>query len=77
MPTTIEILYDKVQTTRYPSRPLYRKALKDHIKGLTDIQFLAQIVQIQDDYVLKYLWSVGLRSKQQEIVAQRSRELAQ
>lgn len=75
MPPPIQQLAERLIEERGLEYMMTYKALKLHIKSLSDIQFLAEMTRIDNPKVISCLYSVGLSLRQQEMAMARWKEL--
>ena len=71
----IQIIAEKLAEARAMEYALQYNVLKEHIKSLSDDEFLAQMVRVDNPHIFRYLWSIGLTYRQQIITAKRWEEL--
>ena len=77
MTNKIQALAEILFTSRQNEKQIRRKALKQLIDGMTDAEFLTQMVKVDNPNIFSQLWSIGLNGRKQEIAIQRMKELEQ
>lgn len=71
----VEILVNKMREARGYNYTLAYSALKEHLKSLDDVSFLAEIVRVEDFTIFRYLLSAGIPYKWAQVIAKRAEEL--
>lgn len=77
MKPPIQILCEKLRDSRGYAYNLQYYALKEHLKGLTDVEFLSEMLRVDNPDIFRYLQSVGLPYGWQQIAAKRAKELTE
>ncbi len=73
---TMQMLAEKVMEASGLDYRLYRKALRAYVHSLLDDDFEEEVSRITNPKIQGVLWSIGLNSYQQEVIAKRMEELA-
>jgi len=73
----VQILGEKLMEARGLDYSLAYEALKEHLRGLSDMEFLDEMVKVTEPDIFKYLWSVGLSFRQMQLARQRWEELTE
>lgn len=75
MPPPIQILAERLMLEEGLTYRLQYKALKEYIKRLSDVDFLAEMSRVDNPLIFNEMWSIGLSARQQEIALMRWEEL--
>lgn len=75
MPTPLQTLAEKMATARGLDYQVAKEALADYAKGLSDSAFLYAMTRVDNPDIFRYMWSVGLSFKKQQMAVQRWKEL--
>ena len=74
---TIQILAEKLIAARGLNYARAYNALKFHLSGLDDLSFLAEMAEVENPDIFRYLWSVGMSLRWQQIATKRWEELTE
>ena len=75
MPPTIQILAEKLVTSRGVDYFYATEALRGYLARLTDIGFAREVDRIDNSAIIRYLWAMGLSRGRQSIAALKYKEL--
>lgn len=75
MPTPIQELAEKMEEARGLDYQVAQQALRDYAQGLSDTAFLYAMTRVDNPNIFRYLWSIGLSYKKQQIAIMRWKEL--
>lgn len=77
MPPPIQILAERLAEARGLEYRLQYKALKEHLKRMPDVDFLAEMSRVDNRDIFRHLWAVGLTRRQQQMATMRWKELTE
>ena len=77
MPPTIQILAEKLVTSRGVDYYIATEALRGYLAKLTDIEFSKEVDRIDNPDIIRYLWAMGLSRGRQSIAALKYKELTE
>jgi len=77
MAPTIQILAEKLVTSRGSDYHITELALRAYLKKLTDIEFAREVDQIDNPRIINYLWAMGLSKGRQSVAALKYKELTE
>lgn len=73
----IQMLCEKLIESRGVVYAFHYQALREYIKGLDEVRFLAEMVRVDNPAIFRYLQSAGLSGKFLQIATERWRELTE
>ena len=75
MPSTIQILAEKLEVTKGSAYFITMAALRRYLGKLSDIEFSQQLAQVDNPEIMGYFYAAGLPLRRQSLVALRHQEL--
>jgi len=77
MSPTIQILAEKLVTSRGVDYYIATEALRAYLKKLKDVEFARQVDEIDNPNIIRYLWAMGLSKWRQQVAALKYKELTE
>ena len=73
----IQNLAEKLIAARGMDYARTKSTLKYYVEHMSDLKFLEEMSRVTNPDIFRYLWSIGLTRKQQEIATMRWEELTE